>query len=108
LDASGLPEDGGVGDHGGHHVGVHVGRRPAVLEVALAVLLCLPAHAHRRATVGHSLHDTNTNNSWHTDFADSPRCRSSRIGRNEGRTQLKVLMSAVSCLPVRRRSLPSP
>jgi hypothetical protein len=34
-----VPEDGGVGDHGGDDVGVHVGRRPAVLEVALAVLL---------------------------------------------------------------------
>lgn len=76
--ASGLPDDGGLGDHGGHHVGVHVGRRPAVLEVALAVLLRLPAHAHRRATVGHSLHGTDTN-SWHNGFADSAWC-SSTIG----------------------------
>jgi hypothetical protein len=53
--ASGLPQEGGVGDHGGHDVGVHVGRRPAVLKVALAVLLRLAADTDRRATVGDTL-----------------------------------------------------
>jgi hypothetical protein len=56
IQCSGLPGDGGLGDHGGHHVGVHVGRRPAVLEVALAVLLRLATHAHGSATVRHTLH----------------------------------------------------
>lgn len=28
-----LPEDGGFGNHGGHHVGIHVGSRPPVLEI---------------------------------------------------------------------------
>lgn len=53
--ASGLPDDGGLGDHGGDDVRVHVGRRPAILEVALAVLLRLPADADRGAAVGNSL-----------------------------------------------------
>jgi hypothetical protein len=52
--ASGLPDDGGLGDHGGDDVRVHVGRRPAILEVALAVLLRLPADADRGAAVGNS------------------------------------------------------
>jgi hypothetical protein len=78
--ASGLPDDGGLGDHGGDHVGVHVGRRPAVLEVALAVLLRLAAHAHRRATVGDSLQRHKaTTVGRHTGFADPPRYSSCTI-----------------------------
>jgi hypothetical protein len=51
-----VPQDGGLGDHGGDDVGVHVGRRPAVLEVALAVLLRVAAHADGRAAVRDALH----------------------------------------------------
>jgi hypothetical protein len=31
---AGVPQEGGLRDQRGHHVRVHVGRRPPVLEVA--------------------------------------------------------------------------
>lgn len=108
-DASGLPDDGGLGDHGGDHVGVHVGRRAAVLEVALAVLLRLATHAHRRATVGDSLQRHKQQQLAGTRVSAILHGTAvAQLGTGEKRTQLKVLMSAVSCLPVSRRSLPSP
>lgn len=55
IGAADLPEDGGLGDHGGDDIGIHVGRRPPVLEVALAFLLGVAAHPHRRAAVRHAL-----------------------------------------------------
>jgi hypothetical protein len=50
-----LPQDGGVGDHAGDDVGVHVGSRPAVLEISLALLLGVAADADGRAAVRHAL-----------------------------------------------------
>ena len=34
VGVAGLPQDGRLRDQRGHHVGVHVGRRPPVLEVS--------------------------------------------------------------------------
>lgn len=34
-----VPEDGGLRNHGGHHIWIHVGGWPSVLEVALAFSL---------------------------------------------------------------------
>ena len=50
-----LPQDGGLGDHAGDDVGVHVGCRPAVLEVSLALPLGVAADADGRAAVRHAL-----------------------------------------------------
>src|SRR5262245_39531232 len=41
-----------VGDEARHHIGIHVGVGPAVLDVALAVDLDLPRDANRRTAVG--------------------------------------------------------
>nr|GMD00700.1 hypothetical protein Iba_chr05fCG0380 [Ipomoea batatas] len=48
-------QDGGLCNHGGNNVRIHVGSRPSVLEVALAVFLRVPAHTNRRPSVCHSL-----------------------------------------------------
>lgn len=50
-----VPQDGGLGDHAGDDVGVHVGGRPAVLEVAFALPLGVAPHADGRAAVRHAL-----------------------------------------------------
>ncbi len=51
-----LPQQRGLGDHAGDDVWVHVGRRPPVLEVPLALLLRVAPHADGRAAVRHALH----------------------------------------------------
>src|SRR5688500_13734971 len=45
----------GLHDEAGHHVGIAVGVGPAILDVALLVLLDLPRDAHRGAPVGHAV-----------------------------------------------------
>lgn len=60
-----LPQEGGLGDHAGDDVGVHVGRRPAVLEVALAFLLRVAPHTDGRAAVRNALRNVAETNSEH-------------------------------------------
>lgn len=49
-----VPEDGGLRNHGGHHIWIHVGGWPSVLEVALAFSLRVSPNPNRRSTVGHT------------------------------------------------------
>jgi hypothetical protein len=76
-----VPQDGGLGDHGGDDVGVHVGRRPAVLEVALALLLRVAPNADGRAAVRNALQNSIQTVSMHHRAEEMSRPSASRACR---------------------------
>lgn len=102
-----FPENGCLCDHGSNNIWVHVRRRPPVLKVPFPRMLSVPAHSDRCATVRDSLTKPSQ---VHEKKYPKESCHSVlvKLTGNSLFTHKKVLISAVSWRPVRRRSLPSP
>lgn len=101
-----LPQDGGLRDHGSHHIWIHVGSRPSVLKIPFPCLLCVSAYSDGCPSVCDALSNNPTLNIRFV-FQELTELNS-QLEFFFFFTHKNVLMSAVSCRPVSLRSLPSP
>lgn len=100
-----FPEDGGFCNHGSNNIRIHVRSWSPILKIPFSFLLCVTSNTNRRAAVSNSLQKHHYCRNIVSRIYKSS---SSSSSKKHFITHKNVLMSAVSCLPVSRRSFPSP
>lgn len=109
-----LPKDGSFCNHGSDCVRIHVRGRPSVFKIPFAQFLGVSPDSDRSSSVRNALCQTRISFDFTLDiylFQLKGVCITIVLKFQLSNclfTHKKVLMSAVSCRPVRRRSLPSP